>query len=129
MGCVFQIICPIIYVSIVYWMTEQPPEADRYVLFGILSTCTGMVAQSLGLLIGAVASSPQVGSFVGLFLIYFFVSRCEQTLPTSRHSSYLSGGNLSWSNCSGADAPFLWLLCQLRHDSVLSAVELLHVLH
>lgn len=43
--------------------------------------------------------------------------------------SYLSGGNLPRPDGSGADAPILWLLCQLQHHSVLSAVELLHVLY
>ncbi len=51
----FQILYPIVFTLIVYFMSGQPYEAERLAMFTLMCMQTSLVAQSLGIVIGAAA--------------------------------------------------------------------------
>ncbi|XP_075225139.1 ATP-binding cassette subfamily G member 4 isoform X2 [Lycorma delicatula] len=76
----FQTIFCVLYVTIVYWMTSQPPELSRFAMFLGACLLISFVAQSVGLVVGA-AMNVQNGVFLAPvmsvpFLLFsgFFVS-------------------------------------------------------
>lgn len=48
-----QVSCAIIYCTIVYWMSGQPPEWVRFFMFTFMGIITSLLAQSIGYLVGA----------------------------------------------------------------------------
>ncbi|KYN43612.1 ATP-binding cassette sub-family G member 4 [Trachymyrmex septentrionalis] len=60
----FQMMYSIAYVMIVYFLTSQPLETERFLMYLNICILTSLVSQSIGLLIGA-AMSVESGVFIG----------------------------------------------------------------
>lgn len=60
----FQVLFTSVYVIVVYYLTSQPMELKRAGMFVLICILTSLVAQSLGLLIGA-GMSVETGVFLG----------------------------------------------------------------
>ena len=59
----FQIIFPILYLVTVYLMTDQPMSLQRFSMLMLITICMALVAQGIGLLVGAMFNI-QVAVFV-----------------------------------------------------------------
>jgi ATP-binding cassette subfamily G (WHITE) protein 1 len=77
----FQIIYPVVFVVIVYFMSGQPMDLSRLAMFALMCMQTSLVAQSLGLVIGA-AADLQTAVFlapISTIPILLFSGRKERT--------------------------------------------------
>jgi len=98
----FQIILPAMYCTIIYFMTNQPNEPERFVQFLVITILTCLVSQSIGLLLGAVAPSVPTAVFVApvtgipvLLFSGFFVN--FDTIPKyMQWLTYVSFARYSW---------------------------------
>lgn len=100
----FQVAYPTLFVAIVYWMTSQPPEMNRFVMFSFLSILLTLVSHSLGMFIGAFASL-QVAVFLApaiaipMLLFSGFVVTLK-AMPSYLHwISYVSFVRYAYEGC------------------------------
>lgn len=57
-----QFVCVLVYVLITYFMTSQPPELFRLVLFLIIAVMVTLISQGYGMIVGA-ACGVKVSTF------------------------------------------------------------------
>ncbi|XP_076325576.1 ATP-binding cassette subfamily G member 4-like [Tachypleus tridentatus] len=68
-----QILFPVLYSSIVYWMTSQPAEAVRFLNFLVISVLTSLASQAFALVIGAACNVQTAVFLAPVFSIPFLL--------------------------------------------------------
>ncbi|KAI3385581.1 hypothetical protein SNEBB_008557 [Seison nebaliae] len=59
-----QVLLPIVYMSTVYWMTDQPNDFTRFVMILTLAVLTSLIAQAFGVFL-SIVTEPGVAVFAG----------------------------------------------------------------
>ncbi|XP_061386434.1 ATP-binding cassette subfamily G member 4-like, partial [Musca vetustissima] len=68
-----QMVCTTVYIVITYWLTDQPADLFRVVLFCVMVFLTALVGQSIGLAVGA-SLSIKLAAILGPFFICPFLT-------------------------------------------------------
>lgn len=67
-----QTLCTTIYVLITYFLTNQPPEMFRFIMFLVVCLMAAFNAQGLGLMVGSIFNL-KMGSILGNFFVIPFL--------------------------------------------------------
>jgi len=104
----FQVLFPVIYGTITYWMLEQPPEADRFFKVLFLYVCHTQVAQSLAVALSAAAPTLQAAVFLApmtaipMMLFSGFLVKLDDIPAFLRWIQWLSYFHYSFEGCTVA---------------------------
>lgn len=98
----FQAACAATYISVSYWLTGQPIEANRIIFFMIISIAATLTAQAWGFFIGA-TTPVKIAVFVGpiiavVFSIFGFCIRYSDTPHAFRWLFHISYFRASFHN-------------------------------
>ncbi|KAL5104444.1 ATP-binding cassette sub-family G member 1 [Taenia crassiceps] len=141
----FQLLFAIIYGMIGYFMTDQPLEFNRFMIFLTMLVLTAFVAQAQGLLIGAATDlevsvflGPATGIpiilFSGFFITLDTIPKYLQWLSYSSFTRYafegsmkaIYGSNRSGMNCSKKPTASSVFPCITDPQSVLTLLSISH---
>lgn len=84
-----------VYSTIIFYLTDQPWEPNRYIRFTLVYILITIVADGLGLLLGAIAN-PVNGTFWAAIITAFKLAFCgflalwSHMIPVMRGFSYIS---------------------------------------
>nr|XP_018910658.1 PREDICTED: ATP-binding cassette sub-family G member 4 [Bemisia tabaci] len=90
-----QIFCPTIFLTIAYWLTGQPQELDRFLMFWAVNIVLNCLAENIGAVAGTIFD-PQLALFITctitmpMFLISGFFIHLADLAPYLQWLSYLS---------------------------------------
>lgn len=110
-----QVVYSVAYVIIVYFMTSQPLEANRFMMYLTICVLTALVSQSIGLVIGA-AMSVEVTSQSFCLSLKNILLLIKEKFRVSERSIYRPCG-------VGADRSVLRFLRQFRCHSKVSKIS------
>ncbi|VUZ51605.1 unnamed protein product [Hymenolepis diminuta] len=139
----FQVVFSAIYGMIVYFMTDQPSDFSRFMIFLTMLVLTALVAQAQGLLIGAstdlevsVFLGPATGIpillFSGFFITLDTIPKYLQWLSYSSFTRYafegsmkaIYGSNRTAMNCSKRPSASASMPCLGDPQSVLNLLSI-----